>query len=308
MKTPTANPSQQIIIGSMFVVIAAASFSSKAILIKLAYGFGDSVSPIVLMTLRMAIALPIFLLVLYVIEKKTSTKALTKKEWSQLLGLGCIGYYLAAYLDFVGLSYISASLERLVLLLYPTLVVMISVIMFKHKITRRETIALSVSYLGILVVFAQELSLAGNNVVLGSALIFGSALAFAIYLVGSGVMVRRIGAMRFTAYAMSIACLSTMIHFSLDYDAAIFSLPTEVYGLSLLMAVMATVIPTFMMNLGMQRIGANPASIISSLGPVMTIFLAYVFLGESLTAMQAIGAMLVVLGVTVVSYKKGKSV
>ena len=251
----------------------------------------------------MLMALPFFLTVIWLLERKPQTTLARRDKW-QLLLFGVIGFYLAAYLDFVGLSYISASLERLILLLYPTLVVVISAMVFRHRISGKEGLALAISYVGIIIVFAEELSLAGSHILLGGGFVFGSALAFAIYLIGSGVMVKRIGSMRFTAYAMGIACIATLVHFALDFDAAILRLPGEVYGLCLLMAVVSTVLPAFLMNAGIQRIGANPASIISSLGPIMTLFLAFWLLGEQLSLIQFFGAALVMFGVFVVSQKK----
>lgn len=290
------------LIGLLLVLTAAVAFSTKAIIIKLAYAYGGQVSPIILLTLRMVMSLPFFLIALVVLGRdSTHPTPLNSGDYLHLVILGVIGFYLAAYLDFVGLSYISASLERLVLLLYPTLVILLSALIFRRAITAREAIALIISYLGIIIVFAEELTISGANILLGTSFIFGSATAYALYLIGSGVMVKRIGAMHFTAYAMTIACVVTIIHFGFVFDEAIMTLPTAVYCLSLLMAILSTVIPTFLMNAGIQRIGANPAAIISSMGPVMTIFLAYLFLNEQLSYLQSIGALLVIAGVFVIS-------
>ncbi len=302
METKVTSPHNHNLTGLLFVVAAAFAFSTKAIIIKLAYAYGSHITPIMLMSLRMIMALPFFIVIIYALNRKKQT-ALNGKDKIQLLLFGIIGFYLAAYLDFVGLSYISASLERLVLLLYPTLVVLISAVIFRRAINRKEIVALAISYIGIIIVFAEAFSLDGANIIIGASFVFGSAIAFAIYLIGSGVMVKRIGSTRFTAYAMSIACVATLFHFALDFDSGILELPTEVYGLTLLMAVLSTVIPAFLMNEGIQRIGANPASIISSLGPVMTIFLAYLLLDEQLSLIQCIGALLVMVGVFVVTYK-----
>ncbi|TPW10698.1 MAG: hypothetical protein FD130_2151, partial [Halothiobacillaceae bacterium] len=257
-----------------------------------------------LLTLRMVMSLPFFLAALLFIGRNSHPAPLSGSDRLHLVALGVIGYYLASYLDFVGLSYISASLERLLLLLYPTLVVLISALLFRRAIAGREAVALIISYLGIVIVFAEELTLDGTNTMLGAAFIFGSAVAYALYLIGSGVMVARLGAMRFTAYAMTIACLATLTHFALHFDVAISALPSEVYGFALLIAIVSTVIPTFLMSAGIQRIGANSAAIISSLGPIMTIFFAYLFLGEALSYVQFIGALLVMVGVFVISRKK----
>jgi len=305
MNTQVINTEQRPILGLLFVVTAALGFSAKAIIIKIAYAYGAHITPIMLLTLRMLFALPFFLFAIVVIERN-SIHRLKRRDVAHLFALGIIGFYLASYFDFVGLSYISASLERLILLLYPTLVVLMSALCLKRAISAKEALSLIVSYIGIIVVFYEELSLAGSNVILGSAFILASATAFAIYLMGSGEMVKRIGATRFTAYAMSIACFATLLHFGSSFDKTITQLPSAVYGLALLMAIFSTVIPTFLMNMGIKHIGASPASIISALGPVMTIFLAYLILDEQLTVIQTLGAALVMVGVFIVSGQKQK--
>ena len=311
-QTITANRSdnraaRRPLAGLILVLFAAFSFSAKAVIIKVAYGYGTQVTPIVLMASRMAMALPFFIVAIYIIERRNDHAPLSAGDKRRLVGLGVIGFYLAAYFDFLGLNYISASLERLILLLYPTFVVLLSAFFLRRAITAREAVSLIISYVGIVIVFYEELTIAGQNTLLGSAFILASAAAFAIYLFGSGEMVKRLGAMRFTAYAMTIACLATLIHFGIQYDDAVTQLPTEVYGLALLMAVLSTVIiPTFLMNAGIHHLGASHAAIISALGPVMTIFLAYLILNEQLTTVQCLGAGLVVVGAFVVSNRAKK--
>ena len=304
MTTQTIAQDQRPFIGLLFVLTAAFSFSAKAVIIKLAYGYGANITPIMLMALRMLMSLPFFIAAIYLLESNNNHQPLTGKDKLRLFGLGIIGYYLASLLDFLGLSYISASLERLILLLYPTLVVLLSAIFLRRAIAVKEAVALLVSYVGIIIVFHQEFTLAGSNIILGTALVFGSATAFAIYLIGSGEMIKHLGATRFTAYAMTIACIVTLLHFGVAFDAQVMALPREVYGLALLMAVVSTVIPAFLMSAGIHYLGAGPASIISAMGPVMTIFLAYLVLDEQLTAVQFLGAVLVMVGVFVVSSKK----
>lgn len=307
MSTQTMTPERHPILGLLFVTSAAFAFSAKAIIIKLAYGYGAHITPIMLMALRMLMSLPFFIAAVILLErnKNNGFSPPTGKDSLRLVGLGVIGYYLASLLDFWGLSYISASLERLILLLYPTLVVLLSAIFLRRAVNAREAIALLISYIGIVIVFYQELSFAGSNIMLGSALILGSATAFAIYLIGSGEMIKRMGAVRFTAYAMTIACIATLVHFAIEFDPVVMDLPMEVYGLTLLMAVASTVIPAFLMSAGIHHLGAGPASIVSAMGPVMTIVLAYLVLDEQLTPVQFMGAALVMAGVFVVSGKKG---
>lgn len=305
MTTQVASSNQRPLIGLLFVIGAALAFSAKAVIIKVAYGYSAQVTPIMLMALRMLISLPFFLAAIVIIELSGSYPSINHKDRLRLLILGVVGFYLAAYLDFLGLSYISASLERLILLLYPTLVVLFSAFFVGRPIKAEEAMALFISYMGIVLVFYQEFTLAGADIILGSALVFGSATTFAIYLIGSGAMINRMGATRFTAYAMTIACIATLIHFGMDFDSAVATLPAQVYGLAVLMAIISTVIPAFLMSAGIHHLGAGPASIISSLGPVMTIFLAYLYLDEQLTKVQILGAALVIAGIFVVSKKKG---
>ncbi len=308
MNRETFNTEQRPLLGLMFVLIAAFSFSTKAIIIKIAYGYGAHITPLMLMALRMLMSLPFFIAAIIILERRNSYPPLSVSDIRHLIGLGVIGFYLAAYFDFLGLHYISASMERLILLLYPKLVVLLSAIFLGRSISHREVLSLVVSYLGIIIVFYEEFTLAGADVLLGSALILASATAFAIYLIGSGKMVVRLGAMRFTAYAMTIACIATLIHFGIEYDEVVMDLPIDIYGLALLMAIVSTVIPTFLMNAGIHHLGASTASIISALGPVMTIFHAYLLLDEKLTPIQFLGAGLVMIGVFIVSAHKKKRV
>jgi len=302
-KSPNRDHSSPIV-GIALVVVGALAFSSKAIVIKLAYSYDSSVTPIILMTLRMGMALPFFLFTIYLIERNQKPTHLHARDIINLIGLGLIGFYLAAYLDFVGLSYITASLERLILLLYPTFVVLITALLKRQPINMREAIALCISYIGFIIVFAQELSLSEPNIILGSLFVLGSAISFAIYFIGNSAIIQRLGAKRCTAYSMSFACIATSIHFGAAYDPMILDLPEDVYGLALFMALVCTVLPTFLIAAGIQRIGPNPAAIISSLGPIMTLVLAYFFLNEALTVNQLTGAMLVIIGIFVVTKKK----
>lgn len=300
----TANSTRSLYSGLIYVLLASLGYSTKAIIIKLGYGYGLQVTPIIYMTLRMGLSLPFFVAMLIVDQRHHNHPALTRDDWLHLIGLGIVGYYLAVYLDFVGLSYISASIERLILLLYPTLVVLLSALLYRRPISRKEGLALLISYLGIIVVFYEEFTLAGDNLLPGATLIFGSAFTFATYLTGSGVMVQRIGAIRFTAYVLTIACITTLVHFAIDFDAQIFQLPTEVYWLALLMAIISTVAPALLMNIGIHKIGSGPAAIVSSIGPVMTIVLAWLVLDEVLTVVQMVGGVLVMVGAYVVGRRK----
>ncbi len=285
--------------GVVFALIAAIGFSAKAILVKLAYL--DAVDAITLLALRMAFALPFFLIVAARTNRSKHSVALTGKDKLAVLGLGLVGYYLASYLDFLGLQYISAGLERLILFLYPTMVVLITALVFKHRIGRTVMIALLISYAGIALVFLHDMKVLQHDALSGSLLVFASAMAYAVYLVGAGHTIARIGATRFTAYVMTVACAACLLQFAVTHTLADLDLSFNVYALSIAMAVFSTVLPAFMLAAAMRRIGSMHTSMIGSIGPVSTILLAYVFLGEQMSPEQIAGSMLVLAGVLMIS-------
>ncbi len=303
--TQTALVSRPAVSGGLLVLLAAVGFSAKAVLVKLAYAYSPKLDAITLMSLRMLLSLPVFLIVALWSQRNGKNARLTSREVLVVTTLGILGFYLAGYLDFEGLSYISAGLERLILFLYPTLVVIFSALFFGRPMTRRERIALLLSYLGIALVFGSNAVSYSPQLLLGTVLVFGAALSFALYILISGRYVQRIGSTRLTAYVMSSACVATVIHFAATHHGiAALELPLPVYGIAIAMAIFSTVIPAFLFNAGMQRIGANTTSIISSVGPVLTLFFAYVLLGETLTPAQFAGTALVITGVVIVSTRK----
>jgi drug/metabolite transporter (DMT)-like permease len=300
---------RQAIIGYVFVLLGALGFSAKAVLIKLAYGYSHQLDAITLMGLRMAISLPFFFAVaLWSASGSADTKEaqrLNRQDWLMIFGLGLLGYYIASLLDFLGLQYISAGLERLIIFLYPTFVVLFSAALQRRCINRHQAIALRLSYAGMILVFLDNMAVATSpGLLLGSSLVLCSAIAFAFFLMGSDLMVIRIGSARFTAYSMTVACLATGMHFVAQHGVKLLNLPHSVYWLALIMAIFSTVLPAFLMNAGIRRIGAGSASIISSIGPIGTLVLAFMLLGETLTAAQLAGTALVLIGVYVVSRAK----
>ena len=304
----TTNGKRSFIWSAGLVFLGAILFSTKAILVKLAYRWGiDSVS---LLALRMLFSLPFFLLVAALSGRQEKYKGLRlgRKDLVSLLLLGIAGYYLASLLDFMGLQYITASLERLILYVYPTLVLIIGALFYRQPITRVQLLALLCSYLGIGAAFAESFSLAGSaHIAVGAALVFGSALSYAIYLVGSGQLLPRLGTLRFTSLAMTTACLAVLAHHGILYHWRLFHFPMAVYGLALLMAVAATVIPSFLISEGIRAIGSGNASIVGSIGPISTIVLAYFFLGEKLGWLQWLGTALVIVGVLLTTLSKRPS-
>jgi drug/metabolite transporter (DMT)-like permease len=291
-------------IASPIALIMAATgvvlFSTKAVMVKLAYPYGvDHVS---LLLLRMVFALPIYLAIDFFWNKKPDDVKLGPKDYLGVLTAGIFGYYLASLFDFQGLLYISASLERLILFTYPTIVILISRFFLKEKISAKQYLGIGITYLGMLIIFSPQLFISPEeDFWKGVGLIFLGALTYAFFLVTSGKYIPRFGTIRFTAWSLSISAFCIMIHFGITTQSSILSHPSEVYYLGGAMAVFATVIPSFLISGAIRRMGASNMSIIGSLGPVSTILLAIAFLGESLDWYQVIGAVVVIGGVVWVS-------
>lgn len=288
---------------ALLTVVGAILFSTKAVIIKLAYQHPiDSLS---LLALRMLFALPFFVGTLLFLKKEEKQSPILRGDWWKMAAIGMLGFYCASYLDFIGLQYISASLERMVLYIYPTLVLIISAILFKKKITKIQFIALILSYLGVAIIFSGKISTIGNsNPLLGATFVFFAALAYAMFLVGSGQMLPRIGTRRFTSYSMIAAAIAVLVTNVVVNGFDLLKYPLEIYGLALFMAVFATVVPTFMIAEGIRIIGANNSSIIGAIGPVSTIILAYFILGERLYPVQLLGTLFVISGVLLITLNK----
>lgn len=256
-----------------------------------------------LLALRMLFSAPFF--VLMALWSGRSGQALSLQDWKWVGLLGFTGYYLASYLDFLGLVYITASLERLILFLYPTMVVVLSAWLLKTPVRRHDVAALVLSYGGIGLVFRESLGLAGQarDLAVGGALVFASGLIYSFYLIGVGGIIARIGSARFTAYAMLVACAACVVQFVLTHRLEALRLPMPVYALSLLMAVASTVLPAWFMSEGIRRVGAKRAAMAGAVGPVATIFLGWWMLGEPVTGVQLLGVVLVLAGVTLVSVR-----
>ncbi len=294
-------------IGPLCSVLGVLGFSFKAILVKLAYAW-HPVDPVTLLTLRMLFAAPFFVAMAWWAGRRPDARRITPRDWRALAWLGFIGYYLSSLLDFIGLMYITAALERLVLYLYPTMVLVLSIMLRGRRVTRREVAALAVSYAGIALVFAHDLSVGGDARALwiGGALVFASALSYAAYLIGAGDVIARLGSMRFIAWAMLLSCVFVFAQFALTRDLTALAVPTSIYALSLAMAVFSTVVPTWLVAEAVRRLGANTSSLIGSLGPVFTIGLGAMILGEAVHGIQLAGAALVLAGVMLVTLRPGR--
>lgn len=279
--------------GFVFATLGAVAFSGKAIIVKLAYRYG--VDAVTLIMYRMLFALPMFLLLSWWAGRGKA--ALTRRDWLAVSGLGFSGYYLSSFLDFAGLQYISAGLERLILYLNPTLVLALGVVLFKQRVTRRQLISLAVSYCGVLLVFGHEVTLLGSNVALGAGLVFASMVSYAIYLVYSGEEVKRLGALRLTGIATSIACALCIAQFFVLRPVSAMAVAPEVIWLSVLNAVLCTFCPVLLVMLAIERIGASMTTQVGMFGPLSTILMGVLILGEPFTAWIVAGTALVLAGI-----------
>lgn len=294
--TPSAAhlaPAAPVMPGLLLAMGGSIAFSGKAIIVKLAYRYG--VDAVTLIMYRMLFALPLFVVLAWWAGR--GKPDLTWRDRWIVAGLGFSGYYLASFLDFEGLVYITASLERLILYLNPTLVLALGVIVFKRRVTRAQLAALAVSYLGVLVVFGHEVQWAGPHVVLGAALVFASAVSYAVYLAYSGQVVQRIGALRLTGLASTVACVLCIGQFVLLRPVSAALVAPQVLWLSLLNATLCTFAPVLMVMLAIERIGSTLTAQTGMVGPLSTLVMGILVLGEPFTAWLALGTVLVLSGI-----------
>jgi drug/metabolite transporter (DMT)-like permease len=290
--TPVARP-QRLWPGLALATAGSIAFSGKAIIVKLAYRYG--VDAVTLIMYRMLFALPLFVGLAWWAGR--GRPPLTARDWRIVGGLGFSGYYLASFLDFAGLAYVSAGFERLVLYLNPTLVLLIGRVLFKRRVARAQLVALAVSYAGVLLVFGHEVRIAGSHVVLGAALVFGSAVSYAVYLVFSGEEVRRLGSLRLTGLATTVACLLCLAQFALTHPLSAAQVAPQVLWLSVLNATACTFAPVLMVMMAIERVGATVAAQTGMVGPVSTILMGVLILGEPFTAWIGAGTLFVLSGI-----------
>ena len=288
-------------LGVACALIGSIGFSGKTVIVKLAYQY--DVDVMTLLALRMLFSLPFFLAMAWWAGGGTTQMA--RRDWLAIIGLGFIGYYLGSYLDLAGLQYISAGLGRLILYLYPTLVLLLSALFLKLPIRARHLISLALSYIGIALVLHHEVGIGEDLplMALGAALVFASAVTYAIYLIAGSRVVQKLGSMRFTAYASISATFFVIAHFMTTHGPERLAVAHQVYWLTLVMAVFSTVLPLWLMAEGLRRIGANQVALVACVGPISTIALAHLFLGEPVTVVQLAGAALVLAGVMIISLK-----
>lgn len=287
-------------LGVAATLAGSIGFSGKPVIIKMVYAY--DVDVMTLLALRMLFALPFFLAMAW---WAGAPGRLERRDWAAVIFLGFIGYYLGSYLDFAGLQYISASLGRLILYLYPTVVLLIGAAYLKQPITGKHVVSLLLSYGGIVLVFHEEGQIEGplGPTILGAALVFASAVSYAVYLIAGAGMIRKLGSARFTAYASISATVFVLATFMTTHGPARLDVAREVYGLTLVLSLFSTVIPLWLMAEGLKRIGANQVSLVACIGPLATMALGHVFLDEPVGAAQLAGALLVLSGVLIISFR-----
>ena len=287
--------SKGLVTGLLLAVVGAIAFSGKAIIVKLAYRHG--VDAVTLIMYRMLFALPLFLAMAWWASRGKT--ALTRRDWLGVLGLGFSGYYLASFLDFAGLAHITASLERLVLYLTPTIVLLVGLLFYGRRVSRAQIGGMLISYLGVMLVFGREVSLAGADVAWGTLLVFMSAVSYAIYLSYSGELVRRLGSLRLVGLATSVACLFCILQFVLLRPLSAAQVAPEVIWLSLLNATACTAVPVLLVMMAIERVGAGMAAQAGMVGPMSTILMGVWLLGEPFTGWVVAGTLLVLAGIFV---------
>lgn len=291
-------------VGVALAIAGVVCFSLRPILIKLAYGY--TVDPVTLLALRMVFSLPFFLGAAALAGRGASAVPISAGDGRAIVFLGFIGYYFASFADFLGLQYVSAGIGRLILFAYPTLVVLLSVSFLHRRASAREIAALVVTYAGIALVVSSSIGAANAHFALGAGLCFASAAAYAVYLVVGSQVVRRVGSIRFTAYATIVASAFCIAQFFLLRPLAALELPPRVYELAAAMAIFSTVLPVFITSEALRRIGANQVALVGALGPVTTIFFGWMGLDETMTPVQLAGAALVLGGVVLVTLQPAR--
>ena len=287
-----------ILIGILGIVL----FSSKAVMVKLAYKY--HVDALSLLLLRMVFSFPFYLVIAIMYSRKKKPEVIVKTDYYWLAFFGIVGYYLSSYFDFVGLVYIKASLERIILFLYPTIIIVFNRLFLKKPINTTQALAIFLTYIGIVITFWGEVVISGSNTYIGGFFILLCAITYATYLVGSGWLIPKFGVVKFTSYAMLISCICVFFHFGIFSKIDIFSLQWQVYVLGFLIAIFATVIPSFLVSEAINRINSSNFAVIAGFGPISTIILAGIFLNEMLTLLKLFGALVVIFGILLVSLKK----
>lgn len=298
-------PNQKIkLSGFLITLLGAILFSTKAIFIKLAFA-GTKVDAVTLLSLRMLVALPFYIAAAIMSYRKPTNQPITKVQWINIFLLGLLGYYISSLCDFIGLQFISAGLERLILFMYPTLAILINTFIFKIKLSKTQLAALILTYVGIGIAYFGEMKIdtENPNFYYGSFMVFLCAAIYSVYIVGTGKLVPKVGVTRFTANAMLAATAGIFIHFILTRSIHQITYSNTLLYYSLALGIIATVLPSFMISNGMKTIGINNVAVITSIGPVSTIIQAHFILHEPVFTEQLIGTILVIIGVLLIGRK-----
>jgi len=291
--------------GILFALAGTVSFAFRPVLIKLGYSL-HPVSATTLLFLRMTLSLPFFLAMAWWMRRDRGAAPVAPRDWLGIVALGLLGYYLASLLDFLGLQYVSAGIGRLIMFLYPTLVVVLSAVFLKRKPSRRELAALAITYAGIALVLSSRLADGPGHqaFMFGALLIFSSAMCYAVYLVTGSQLVKRVGSGRFTAYTMIVSTVPAIVQFAALESPAALQLPTQLWWIAALLATACTALPVLLVAEALKRIGANHFALIGALGPVTTVLADFFMLGGALGAAQILGGALVISGVLLVSIQR----
>jgi len=304
------------LLGVMLALIGSSFFSLKAVLVKLAYlPTGElaqnDLEPITLLALRMGFALPAYLVIGYFFWRKMETKPAIKPVLQAFL-LGILGYYLCALLDFTGLKYITAQLERILLFTYPIFVVIIGAMFFGGRITRWGVLAIILAYAGIGIIFAGGEIATGANVLLGSVLILLTAFFFAMFQLFAKGLITQMGSWFFTCVAMTGAAVSILLHFLISSSLGegvvqTLTLPTRLYLIGAAIAFFCTIIPSFLVNIAIDKIGSQATSVLAMIGPVTTIIAAIILLGEPFGWVDALGTAVTISGIALYTFFERKA-
>ena len=295
---------KSFVFGIILGLIGIILFSSKAVMVKLAYQYHvDAVS---ILMFRMLFSFPFYLVIAILYRNKNNGVDLVRKDYLWLVFFGIVGYYLSSYFDFVGLIYIKASLERIILFIYPTIVILFNKLFLKQPVSKDQVFAIMLTYVGIIIAFGHEVTISGHDAYLGGFFILLCAISYAAYLSGSGWLIPKFGVVKFTAYVMVVSCLCVFLHYGITNKIDLLNYPREVYILGFSIAIFATVIPSFLVSWSIKLISSSNFAVIAAVGPISTIILAAIFLNEQLTLLQLLGAFAVIIGISLVSLKKIK--
>ncbi len=297
------------IFGYGLALVGAALFSLKAIFVKMAYqsdSMAETVDALTMLALRMMFSLPFYIVIsIWAVRKwrrdrGTQYPPLRSVVYAALLG--ALGYYVCAFLDFAGLQFITAQLERLILFTYPAFVLILGALFFGGQITRTGIMSILISYAGIAVIFSGGAMTASDNLWLGVFMILGAAFFFALFQLLAKPLVNQIGGLMFTCIAMSSAAITTLVHFGLSETgqagiSAALDLPRDIYVIGFMIAIVSTILPSFMINIALGRIGAQSVAIMGMINPIVTIAFAIWLLGEPFSGIDGIGTALTIFGI-----------